>query len=120
MNKFIGKFLALDGYVYDAGLPNSNQDLFAMTMDEIAEYISREYNQAWEFTLGLVELNLLGLVAPVPPASLDLVTVEIWKLDVKEYHEWVKNHDANVGKFFSLVLGWCSQTIHDRLEALVQ
>ena len=47
----------LEGYVYDTGLPNSIQDLFTMTTHEIAEYVSREYDEAQEFRLGLALLK---------------------------------------------------------------
>ena len=72
----------------------------SMMMCKITKYISREYDQAWEFWLGLVELNLPPLAAPVPLAPLDLIAVEMWKLDLKVYHECVKTHDTNMGKVF--------------------
>ena len=61
--KFKGKHPPLESYVYDAGLPNSNQDIFAMMMHEIAESVSRKYKEAWEFWLGLINQNLSFFIA---------------------------------------------------------
>ena len=71
-----------------------------MMMCEIAEYVSREYDQVWEFQLGLVDLNLPPLVAAPPNTPFDLITMEMWKLDLKVYRKQVKTHDANMGKVF--------------------
>ena len=69
---------------------------------------------------GVGGVYLLPLIAPPPLAPLDLIAMEMSKLDLKEYHKRMKTSEANMGKVFSLVLGQCSQTIHDRLKALVQ
>ena len=39
-SRFKGECEALTGYVYDSGMPHSNQDLFVTTTKKIAEYVS--------------------------------------------------------------------------------
>ena len=116
--RFKGKCEELEGYVYDTGLPHSNQDLFTNTTKEIAEYVAREYDNAREFRVGLVELNLPD---PEPPArpnnDANVFVVEEWKEDFKEYRAKMKAREANKGKVFPLILGQCSRTICDRIEA---
>ena len=47
-----------------------------------------------------------------------VVSVERWKLNLKEYQEQLKTGTANMGKVFLLILGQCSWTIQDRIKAV--
>ena len=68
----------------------------------------------------MVELNLPPLVVPPPPPLLDLIAMETWKLDLKDCVNKQRLMKPTWERGFSLVLGQCSQTIHDRLEASAQ
>ena len=70
--KFKGKSANLSGAVYDLTLPNSSQDLFSKTTREIAKYVSREFENAGEFCLGLVNLSLPPILEPVEHALDDV------------------------------------------------
>ena len=69
---FKGKATELQGYIYDVGLPNSNNDLFSKTTKEIAEHVSRTIEGAGDFRLAMVDLVFPTLTAPsaptIPPA----------------------------------------------------
>ena len=65
-NKFKGECEGLSGYVYDSGMPHSNQDLFATTTRKIGEYVAKTFDHAGEFRLGMVNLNLPPLNLPLP------------------------------------------------------
>jgi len=118
-SKFKGKCDDLANHVCDAGPPGGNQDLFANTTREIAECVAREHANAGEFRLGMTDMALPVLQPPTPPADTNagLAEIEMCKLDLKDHHEKVKHRAANMQKIFSLVLGQCSRTIRDRLEA---
>lgn len=49
----------------------------------------------------------------------DLMAMELWKLDLKEYRDKRKTRQANDGKVFSLILGQCSGIVRDRLRSEV-
>jgi hypothetical protein len=66
---FKGKATDLHGFIYDVGLPNSNNDLFSKTTKEIAKHVSWTIEGAGEFRLAMVSLTLPTLTPPSPPAN---------------------------------------------------
>ena len=104
--------------VYNAGLPNSSQDLFANTTRQIAEFVAREYENAGDFRLGIIEMKLPALATPTAPADKnDLLEMELFKNAVKEYSAETNHRKRLQKRVFPLILGQCSRTIRDRLEA---
>ena len=120
---FKGKVSDLHGFIYDVGLPNSNNDLFSKTTKEIAEHVSRTIEGAGDFRLAMVNLILPTLAPPSAPADApgtnepSWVDKETYKLQYSEYIKEMKKRSQVQAKVFPLVLGQCSRTIRDRLEA---
>jgi hypothetical protein len=90
---FKGKATDLHGFIYDIGLPNSNNDLFSKTTKEIAEHVSRTIEGAGDFRLAMVDLTFPTLVLPSTPVNELGTTEPSWvnKKQYKlEYSEYVK------------------------------
>ena len=56
-------------------------------MKAIGEYVAQEYTGTGEFHMSLVELNLPMLVTPPLPDPANAILMELWKMDLKEYHK---------------------------------
>ena len=115
--KFKGKCPDIQG-VYDVGLPHSNQDLFITTTKEIAEYVAGKFENAGEFRLGLVNLQLPPLVLPAPPpagAGLNIpdAIVSAQPLGAQECVE----ADGEKGEEYSLAAGQRSYAEVARMES---
>jgi hypothetical protein len=93
---FKGKATDLHGFIYDVGLPNSNNDLFSKTTKEIAEHVSRTIEGAGDFCLAMVDLAFPVMVPPSAPVNapgmneLSWVDKEQYKL---QYSEYIKKMD---------------------------
>ena len=75
----------LKGFVYAAGLPNSSQDLFFKTTQEIAKYVAREIPNAGEFRIAMLNMDMPELTKPTNPADKDdIEEVETYKLELKD------------------------------------
>jgi hypothetical protein len=120
---FKGKATDLHGFIYDIRLPNSNNDLFSKTTKEIAEHVSRTIEGAGDFRLAMVSLTLPTLTPPSAPANAPGINEPSWvdkeqyKLQYSEYIKKTDKRSSVQAKVFPLVLGQCSRTIRDRLEA---
>ena len=116
--RFTGVCEELKEHVYDTGIGRNNTEIFNKTMKAIAEYVAREYTAAGEFRNGLPELTLPTLVAPAPPeATATVVELKIWEMDFKEYRRRLEERERNMEKAYAPILGQCSKTIRDRIEA---
>jgi hypothetical protein len=115
--RFEGKCEALKNYVYDVSTVPNNYELFNTTTEAIGEYVATEYEYAGEYRRGLPDLNLTTLIAPANPNPLDMVSIEIWKLDVKDHRDKLRRRKGLNERVFGLVLGQCSRTVRDRIEA---
>ena len=116
--RFTGVCEELKEHVYDTGVSRNNAEIFNKTTKAIAEYVAREYTAAGEFRNGLPEMMLPTLVAPSPPAATaTVVELKIWEMDFKEYRKWLEERERNMEKSYALILGQCSKTIRNRIEA---
>ena len=60
-------------------------------------------------------------IEPVKPDDAkDIFEVELWKENRKEYRQKQEKRAKNLGKAFALILGQCSRTIRDRVEASIE
>ena len=59
----------LEDAVYNSGLPNSSQDLFTTTTEQIGEYVAKTYEHAGEFRTGLMNLSFPILEKPRDPGK---------------------------------------------------
>lgn len=124
--KFKGKCEAIEEYVYDVGLPTSNQELYSNTTKNIAEYIARTYDDAGEFRNGLMklklpeinkpELNDFGKKGKDDKIVIDEGSREEWKEEIKSYRKDLKTRRKNKAKAFALILGQCSDMLRSKLE----
>ena len=95
-----------------------SQDLFVTTAKEIGEYISRKYDDAGEFRNAFIHLRYAeALTEPDRPTATDQLTILIWTEEMKEYRKKLRNCKKNEEKVFLLLLGQCSPTIVQRIEA---
>ena len=116
--RFTGVCEELKDYVYDTGVGWNNAEIFSKPTKAIAEYVAREYMAVGEFRNGLPDLTLPTLVAPSPPqATATVVELKIWEMDFKEYRKRVEEREKNMEKTYALILGQCSKTICNRIEA---
>ena len=120
---FKGKPVKLQGFIYDIGLPNSNNDLFSKTTKKIAEHVSRTIEGAGDFHLAMVDLAFPVMTPPSAPVNApgtnepSWVDKEQYKLQYSEYIKRLDKQSQVQAKVFPMVLGQCSRTIRDRLEA---
>jgi hypothetical protein len=76
--RFKGSCEDLKGSVYDV---TAGKDTFLKTTRKIAEYVGREYTDAGEYRLAMINLNLPALVEPQLPMDItNMMAVKIWKL----------------------------------------
>jgi hypothetical protein len=76
--RFEGSCEDLKGSVYDV---TAGKDTFLKTTRKIAEYVGREYTDAGEYRLAMINLNLPALVEPQLPVDVaNVMAVEIWKM----------------------------------------
>ena len=116
--RFTGVCEDLKDHVYDTGVGRNNAEIFSKTTKAIAEYVAREYTAAGEFRNGLPDMTLPTLVAPTPPeTTATVVELKIWEMDFKEYRKRMEEREKNMEKTYALILGQCSKTIRDRIEA---
>ena len=54
----------LEEVVYDSGLPNSSQDLFTTTTEQIGEYVAKTYEHEGDFCTRLAALSFPPLKKP--------------------------------------------------------
>ena len=120
---FKGKNPDLQGHVYDVGLPNSNNDLFTKTTKEIGEYVARTIDGAGDYRLAMVDMVMPPLAEPPIPTVPDGQNEPSWAAREQykqQYSEYIKKKEKraqNESKIFPIILGQCSCTIRDRLEA---
>ena len=63
-------------------------------------------------------MQLPAIDEPTAPAhDAGLAVVERYKLDLKQFMDKTRYREDNLGKIFPLILGQCSRTIRDRIEA---
>ena len=68
-SRFKSSVEGLEDAVYDSGLPNSSQDLFTTTTEQIGEYVAKTYEHAGEFCTRLMNLSFPALEKPRDPGK---------------------------------------------------
>jgi hypothetical protein len=78
-SRFEGSCDDLKASVYDV---TAGKDTFLKTTRKIAEYVGREYTDAGEYRLAMINLDLAPLVEPVLPAADNAngMVLELWKM----------------------------------------
>ena len=113
--RFEGSYEDLKGSIYDV---TAGKDTFLKTTRKIAEYVGREYTDAGEYRLAMINLNLPTLVEPQLPADgAGMMEVEIWKMARRTYSKKSEARDRNEQRIYALTLGQCSQALRNRMEA---
>ena len=115
--KFKGKNEQLKGFVYDVTTENPTES-FQRTTSEIAEYVARTLEDAGEYRLALAELKLPPVKeAVVPTDPTDIIAIEKWRMDHRDYLKKMENRKKNQGRVFPIILGQCSAAMRDQLES---
>ena len=113
--RFEGSCEDLKGSVYEV---TAGKDAFLKTMRKITEYVGREYSDAGEYRLAMINLNLPALVEPQLPADVaNMMAVEIWKMARCTYNKKMEARGHNEQQIYALTLGQCSQALRNRMEA---
>jgi hypothetical protein len=79
--------------------------------------VGTNFDDAGEFRTGMVELKLPSLTPPSPPDTSDPLSVEVWKMELREHREKTRAREKNSSRVVALVLGQCSQALRNRMEA---
>ena len=109
--RFEGSCEDLKASVYNV---TAGKDTFLKTTQKIAEYVGREYTDAGEYRLAMINLNLPALVEPQLPADVaNVMTVEIWKMARCTYDKKMEARDRNEQRIYALTLGQCSQALRN-------
>ena len=87
--------------------------MFSATSEAIVEFLAIEYKYAGKFCRGLPNLNLPALTAPTNLNPLDMVSVELWKLDLKEHCNKSRRRGALNQRVLGIILG---QTVRHRIK----
>mmetsp|Transcript_102871 Transcript_102871/g.297438 ORF Transcript_102871/g.297438 Transcript_102871/m.297438 type:complete len:172 (+) Transcript_102871:172-687(+) len=83
VTKFEGKTDELKDHVYDFG-NNKQEELFAKTTEEIAEFVGRTYPMGGDMKTAIEELTMPVLVKPQdPPSGATMTDKRIWDKEVK-------------------------------------
>ena len=64
--------------------------------------MASEYTGTPEFHTGLVALTLPKLTAHPPPDPVNVVLMELWKMDLKEYQKKLEDCQWNMAKVYML------------------
>jgi hypothetical protein len=73
--RFEGSCEDLKGSVYDV---TAGKNTFLKTMRKIAEYVGREYTDAGEYHLAMINLSLPALIEPqLPTDATNMMAIEI-------------------------------------------
>ena len=101
--RFEGSCEDLKGSVYDV---TAGKDTFLKTTRKIAEYVGREYSDAGDYRLAMINLNLPALVEPQLPAdAANMMEVELWKMARRAYDKKLEARERNEQRIYALTLG---------------
>lgn len=80
--------------------------------------MARTFDHAGEFRMGLINLTLKDIEQPLAPnVNAGFADTEMYKIRLKQYADNVRHRNTNMQRIFPLILGQCSRTIRDRIEA---
>ena len=89
-NQFTGRESVMNGHVFDY-TGECTLEKYIQTMKELLAHVGLTYKDyTTELKEGLENLALVDPTAPDIPPEGNHVAFEIWKMDIKEYHEKLK------------------------------
>ena len=107
----------MNGHVFDY-TGERMPEKYIQTMKELLAHVSLTYKEyTTELKEGLENLALVDPTAPNNPPEGNQVAFEIWKMDIKEYHEKLKVFANFRAGLYSLVLGQCTDALQERLKS---
>ena len=108
----------MDGHVFDY-TGERTPVKYIRAMKELITHLGLTYKHyTTELKEGLENLELVDPTAPDNPVDGDQVAFEIWKLNIKEYHEKLKVLFANIrAGLYSCVLGQCTDALQECLKS---
>ena len=115
-SRFKSSVEGLEEAVYDSGLPNSSQNLFTATTEQIGEYVAKTYEHAGKFQTGLAALSFPPLKKPPDLGKEPTFTQQQeYQSEYKNWNKAKQHHSHNMQRVFALILGQCSDTIKNRI-----
>ena len=117
--RFEGRCDALKGYVYDTtGSKQQQTELYIKTTEEIAGYVGKTYDNGRDIRRAVEKLSPPPFTPPSdPPTNATETEKEIWKEEIKVHVRRRRTLEDNIAKLFSLVLGQCSESLRQKIEA---
>ena len=114
---FEGRDPNLKGFIYDFR-DGKTADQFVKTTKEIARYVGRKYTEhTAEFVHAVEHLELTMPTAPKDPKGMDVVSIEKWKHEFKEYNGKDRKYKDFLAWLYGVVLGQCTEALEDRLNS---
>ena len=114
---FTGRESAMNGHLFDY-TGECTPEKYIRTMKELLAHVGLTYKEyTTELKEGLENLALVDLTAPNNPPDGNQVAFEIWKMDIKEYHEKLKVFANFRAGLYSLVLGQCTDALQEHLKS---
>ena len=112
-----GREPVMNGHVFDY-TGEHMLEKYIRTMKELITHVGLTYKEyTTELKEGLESLTLVDPTAPDNPPEGNQVAFEIWKMDIKEYHEKQKVFANFRAGLYSLVLGQCTNALQECLKS---
>ena len=117
-SQFIGRESAMNGHVFDYTAGEQTPEKYIRTMKELLAHVGSTYKEyTTDLKEGLENLALVDPATPDNPPDGNQVAFELWKMDIKEYHEKLKVFASFRAGLYSLVLGQCTDALQERLKS---
>jgi len=119
--EFVTKVLGLESYTFDIGNTKYTAK-YKKTVDEIANYIQREYKGGADIAKAIKELSLPTLQVPGYPKAkagetvVDPGDVYIWQHDVVAVKKQIIQLEENKKCVYALVIGQCLPDLDIKLQ----
>ena len=116
-NQFTGQESAMNGHVFDY-TGEQTPEKYIQRMKELLAHVGLIYKEyTTELKEGLEDLALMDPTEPDNPPKGYQVVFELWKMDIKEYHEKIKVFANFQAGLYSLVLGQCTDALQECLKS---
>ena len=117
--KFKGKTDDLEDHVFDVGVSNQSQ-LFADTIQEIAEYAGRSLKELQDIGLAIEKIKDVKFTVPTKQSTtpdLDAEAINIiYKTELGGYIKRTNQYCQNKSSMYVIVFGQCTESMRAKIE----